>query len=449
MRTLTIFWRGLTPPEIFRQLLVELSEMDTSDSKPLTYCNDIARLPVALAPLGAMPNWVVWRLTKNGSGKWTKPPFQSQFPSRLARNNVAATWSSHAAAVEAVKNGEGDGIGFVLTGTDIVAIDLDHCRDPKTGQIDPWAQAIIDQAAGSYVEITVSGTGLRVIGKGAGAETHTNYKIEGQDGAKVEIYRGAVRYITVSGLEIGHCIALPKIDALIDKLVAQQGEQHAEASRQNNFELGNRGINDLIRNGVPERQRSEMFQSVIFRLANAGLSIDNIEEALAEHPNGIAQKYAKRLRAEIERSYNKWKVAARTLESDGRDAGHTDHISAHGNAHDWNDPDWSILEDRRGELPDFPIDTLPEKCRDWVERAAQGAGATPAHVAIPMLGITSSLIGTARRVRASRPWSEPMTCWAAVVGFSGTSKTPGINATKRALSQVERDRKPKIAEARS
>ena len=41
-----------------------------------------------------------------------------------------------------------------------------------------------------------------------------------------------------------------------------------------------------------------------------------------------------------------------------------------------------------------------------------------------------------------------MTCWTALVGFSGTSKTPGINATKRALSQVERDRKPKIAEQR-
>jgi putative DNA primase/helicase len=120
--------------------------MDTSDSKPLTYSNDIARLPVALARLRAMPNWVVWRWTKNGGGKWTKPPFQSQFPSCLARNNLVATWSSHAAAVEVVKNGEGDGIGFVLTGTDIVAIDLDHCRDPATGEINPWAQAIIDKA---------------------------------------------------------------------------------------------------------------------------------------------------------------------------------------------------------------------------------------------------------------------------------------------------------------
>ena len=420
--------------------------MDSLDSKPSTYSNDIARLPAALSPLCAMPNWVVWRWTKNGSSKWTKPPFQSQIPSRLARNNMMATWSSHAAAVEAVKNGEGDGVGFVLTGTDIVAIDLDHCRDPATGEIDSWAQAIIDKAAGSYVEITVSGTGLRVIGTGAGEQPHTNFRIEGRDGAKIEIYRGAVRYITVSGLQIGRCIALPKIDAVIDDLVAQQGEQHAEVSGQSNFELGKRGINNLIRNGVPGRQRSEVFQSVIFRLANAGLSIDEIEEALTEYPNGIAQKYANRLRAEIERSYGKWKTSGRIDESDGRDTGHADHISAHGKAHDWKDPDWSILEDRRGELPDFPKDTLPEKCRDWVERAANGAGATAAHVAVPMLGIISSLIGTARRVRASRSWTEPMTCWAAVVGFSGTSKTPGINATKRALSQVERDRKPKIAE---
>ena len=39
-----------------------------------------------------------------------------------------------------------------------------------------------------------------------------------------------------------------------------------------------------------------------------------------------------------------------------------------------------------------------------------------------------------------------MTLWTAIVGFSGTSKTPGINATKRALALVERDLKPKIAE---
>jgi Protein of unknown function (DUF3987) len=116
--------------------------------------------------------------------------------------------------------------------------------------------------------------------------------------------------------------------------------------------------------------------------------------------------------------------------------------------HTWNDPDWSILDDRRGDLPDFPIDTLPAPCREWVERAAHGAGATPAHVAVPLLGIGSSLIGTARRVKASQSWTQPMTTWTGVVGSSGTGKTPGIDATKRALSQIERDRRSTIAELR-
>jgi Protein of unknown function (DUF3987) len=107
---------------------------------------------------------------------------------------------------------------------------------------------------------------------------------------------------------------------------------------------------------------------------------------------------------------------------------------AHGCTHSWDDPDWSVLDDRRGDLPEFPVDTLSSTWQEWVTRAAHGAGATPAHVAVPLLGIASSLIGTARRVMTSRSWTQPMTIWTGVVGFSGTSKTPGIDATKRALS---------------
>ena len=114
----------------------------------------------------------------------------------------------------------------------------------------------------------------------------------------------------------------------------------------------------------------------------------------------------------------------------------------------WDDPEWSILDDRRGDLPDFPIDTLSMEWQVWVKRAAHGAGVTPAHVVVPLVGIASSLIGTARVVMASRSWAQPMTNWTAIVGSSGTGKTPGIDATKRALSQIERDRKSKTAELR-
>jgi hypothetical protein len=114
--------------------------------------------------------------------------------------------------------------------------------------------------------------------------------------------------------------------------------------------------------------------------------------------------------------------------------------------HTWEFPDWSILDDRRGELPDFPLDCLGAPVREWVERAARGAGVTPAHVAVPLLGIASSLIGMARCAKASKSWTQPMTCWTAVVGASGTGKTPGIDTIKRALAQVDRDNRSKIAD---
>jgi len=41
-----------------------------------------------------------------------------------------------------------------------------------------------------------------------------------------------------------------------------------------------------------------------------------------------------------------------------------------------------------------------------------------------------------------------MTCWAAIVGESGTGKTPGIDTIKRAMDQVERNNRNKVAELR-
>jgi Protein of unknown function (DUF3987)/Bifunctional DNA primase/polymerase, N-terminal len=119
---------------------------------------------------------------------------------------------------------------------------------------------------------------------------------------------------------------------------------------------------------------------------------------------------------------------------------------ADGDSDSWDDPDVSILDDRRGILPEFPIDVLSPGCRSWVERAARGACVTTAHVAVPLLGIAGALIGTARRVQAAQSWTQPCTVWAAVVGFSGSGKTPGIDCVKRALAQIERDERIKIVD---
>ena len=312
------------------------------------------------------------------------------------------------------------------------------------------ARAIIDRAPEAYIEVTVSGCGLRIIGTATGQETHTKYRIEGRIGAGIELYRRAVRYITVSGLQVGQSNALPNIDWLIDDIAALYGGEKPNLFERGKLEFEQRGINDLIQNGVPERLRSQAFQSVVWRLADTGMSISGIEQFLAEHPNGIAQKYGNRLRQEIERSYGKWQAssvagASNCDDADGQDRGSGRASAVPGaNAHDWDDPDLSILDDRRGELPAFPLDVLSLSWQNWAMGAAPGAGVTVDHVVVPLLGIASSLIGTARRVKASRSWSEPFTMWTGIVGFSGTGKTPGLDVTKRALSKIERDRKARI-----
>jgi hypothetical protein len=58
----------------------------------------------------------------------------------------------------------------------------------------------------------------------------------------------------------------------------------------------------------------------------------------------------------------KFKVADLPLEADADLSvrAHNQH-SGPGPLHTWESPDWSILDDRRGELPDFPLDCLGKK----------------------------------------------------------------------------------------
>jgi hypothetical protein len=106
--------------------------------------------------------------------------------------------------------------------------------------------------------------------------------------------------------------------------------------------------------------------------------------------------------------------------------------------HSWDDPDISILDDCRGELPAFPLDVFSNEMQALIERNARGAGVTHAHVAVPLIGIVSGLIGMSCRVKVSSSWHSPLTCWTILVGISGTGKTPGINVTRRALKLIER-----------
>ena len=89
---------------------------DATDTAPRTFNGDLTALPAALRSLSQKDHWVVWLWTKSDTGKLTKPPLQTRFPARRAKNNDPATWSSYAEAAHAVQEGFPGGVQLACYG---------------------------------------------------------------------------------------------------------------------------------------------------------------------------------------------------------------------------------------------------------------------------------------------------------------------------------------------
>ena len=281
----------------------------------------MARLPAVLVPLTEEKRWVNWKwvlvVNKNGKSKWTKPPYQPRDPNRHASSSDPKTWDSFARAVQRCEDGEADGIGFMLKGSGIGAIDLDDCcrrdADRKTTKIDKWARELRELADGAYCEVTVSGTGLQLIGTTSGAaEVQRKFTIDKERDASIELFRDTNRYITISGIKLkGSRRRLPSLDKLIDVLLVRYDKPKPSPSSTQRGERTRTAQewDDLIRNGVPEGERSEVFQAVVWHLATQRWTEAQIVAELARHPDGIGVKYADRLADEVQRSYDKWQAS--------------------------------------------------------------------------------------------------------------------------------------------
>ncbi|MFD9205982.1 bifunctional DNA primase/polymerase [Streptomyces sioyaensis] len=133
------------------------------------------------------------------------------------------TWSTHK---DAADSKAGVGLGFVLSDVDdVVCIDLDHCLNPLTGRLAPWAAAILRDAGTTYVEVSPSGDGLHIWGR---ADVRQGRRIRYPDGTAVEIY-GTGRYIAMTGRRHGHPPSLlGNVSAVVSALTrAPNGDSYA------------------------------------------------------------------------------------------------------------------------------------------------------------------------------------------------------------------------------
>jgi putative DNA primase/helicase len=142
-------------------------------------------------------NWICWREGMR-DGKPTKIPtkpyrtngdINADVTNPEHRRDFDTAWESfNDHRVDA------DGVGFVFSDdVTIVGIDLDNCRDPDTGEIEEWAETIIDRIS-SYTEASPSGTGVHIL---VGGELPPGGNRKG----RVEMY-DSDRYFTMTGAHV-------------------------------------------------------------------------------------------------------------------------------------------------------------------------------------------------------------------------------------------------------
>lgn len=148
--------------------------------------------------------WVTWKLERR-KGKLTKVPYNPRTGAKASTTDPK-TWTDYETAQATLGAGNYSGSGFVLAPDDpFLFIDLDNCRDAKTGELRPWAQAILDTFNGQapiYTELSPSGTGLHIVC--CGEWPIDRHKQPAPDGGKIEVYTTA-RFMTVTGQLLDGC----------------------------------------------------------------------------------------------------------------------------------------------------------------------------------------------------------------------------------------------------
>lgn len=85
----------------------------------------------------------------------------------------------------------------------------------------------------------------------------------------------------------------------------------------------------------------------------------------------------------------------------------------------------------------FPVDALPEPICEFVRTGAKSIGCDPSYLALPLLSILGAAIGNSSRLALKRDWLVPPVIWTAIVGESGTAKSPAFSLVLKPIYERE------------
>ena len=156
-------------------------------------------------------------------GRLTKVPYNPHTNNKASVNN-ANTFTDFNSVINALDNY--DGIGIRVDGK-IIAIDLDHCIENE--KLCSWSEEIVSHFQDTYIEISPSGKGLRIILLAPDNYSYDkeNYYIKKNN---VEVYvAGATnRFVTITGNAIQKADVVEKMDGfqwLIDTYMKRESKK--------------------------------------------------------------------------------------------------------------------------------------------------------------------------------------------------------------------------------
>jgi hypothetical protein len=409
------------------------------------------------ATLRQIPQWVLWRWEKRsdphtGEVKSTKIPYQPG--GAKAESDNPATWSPFEVVLRAYQAGGFSGIGFEVTkDVGIVGVDLDHCRNPKTGVIEEWAQRIVDQL-NSYTDITPSNEGLRIF-------LYAKLPPKDRKIGNFECYSSG-RYLTVTG---NH---LPGTPTTIEHRQSEMDAVHAEMFAERNKPRTNGKVStpSVPPNLDDQEVLAKAFNAKngedIWRLYHGDTSKygshSEADLALCDHLAFYAgpdpQKIDRLFRAS-DLYRHKWDdqrgsstygqmTIAKALDRDREYYSQNGHHANGGSPVNeaaiptplvWEPPQPFDSVD----VPDFPVDALPADVANYV---SQEAAAKQVPVDLPgclVIGGVAAAGGGKCNVCLSPDWQEPVNEYVVTVLPSGERKSPLYRSVLKPLEDVERE----------
>ena len=390
--------------------------------------------------------FVLWVLVLL-KAKWAKVPKRANGHS--ADITDPNQWGTFASIHAAYAEGGYDGIGFAL-GDGFAGIDLDNCRDPDTGELEAWARRIVD-VCGTYAEVSPSGTGLKLIGRGKWEGDW--HKKPTEAGGEIEIYDSS-RYFALTGHRLNEH-GIGDITQLLALLALEYGEPPKPP----------RNAPPPHGRAAPEADDAEILRRAMAAKNGAKFSrlwlgdasdYDGDESRADLALCGLLAFYCGLYPERIDRLFRqsklfrpKWddKRGASTYGRDtvgkaleGRTEFHNPTRAGEGKA--TNGSPASARPSATANIPEyraFPADALPPLLREFAEQVAASVGCDLAFAALPALTLAGAAVGAAVVATPKRGWREPPGIWACAVGDSGTGKSPAAKDSSSLGFRIDRE----------